>query len=84
MAQMDIDEDVDRAEMAAQTVKTFADLDRETESGAEDFVGYNSVLSSFDDSDLGSDAHAHVELPVKLKVRLLSQFRSSTILTHIH
>lgn len=80
MAQMDIDEDVDRAEMAARTVRTFADLDRETESGVEEFVGYNSVSSS-DDSDLGSDAHAHAEVPVKSKVRLLSQFRSSSILT---
>jgi hypothetical protein len=79
MAQMDIDEDVDRAEMAARTV-SFADLDRKTESGVEEFVGYNSVSSS-DDSDLGSDAHAHAEVPVKLKVRLLSQFRSNTILT---
>ena len=76
MAQMDIDEDVDKAEMAARTVRTFADLDRETESGVEEFVGYNSVPSS-DDSDLVSDA----EVPVKLKVRLLSQFKSSTILT---
>ena len=80
MAQMDIDEAIDRAEMVAQTVRTFADLDRETESGVEEFVGYNSVSSS-EDSDVGSDGHGHAEVPVKLKVRLLCQFRSSAILT---
>lgn len=71
MAQMDIDEDIDRAEMATQTIRTFTDLDRETESSVEEFVGYNSVSSS-DDSDLGSDGHGRAEVPVKLKVRLLS------------
>lgn len=71
MAQMDIDEDINRAEIAAQTIRTFTDLDCETELGIEEFVGYNSVSSS-DDSDLGSDGHGHAEVPVKLKVRLLS------------
>jgi hypothetical protein len=78
MAQMDIDEDIDRAETAAQTVRTFADLNHDTESGVEEFVGYNSVSGS-DDSDPGSDGHP--EVPLQLEVRLLHQFRYSSVLT---
>jgi hypothetical protein len=76
MKRMDIDEDINRAEMAAQTIRTFADLNRETESDVEEFVGYHDVSSS---GDSDSDSNGHTE---KLKVSFLGQFVSqSTYLT---
>ena len=63
MMQMDIEEDTDRAEVAARTVRSFADLDREAESDAEEFVGYHDVLGS-EDSD--SDGNAAVKLKVSM------------------
>lgn len=78
MKRMDIDEDVDRAETAAKTVRTFADLDRRTESDAEEFVGYLDVSSS---GDSDSDSNGHAENTGKLKVRFLGQFVSQN--THL-
>jgi len=78
MMRMDIDEDIDRAEMAAQTIRTFADLDRKTESDVEDFVGCLDVSSS---GDSDSDSNGHAENAVKLKVSFLSQFVSQS--THL-
>ena len=63
MAQMDIDEDIDRAETAARTIRTFAEL--EDESG-EEFVGYADV----EDSDSELDGRA--EDALTLKVRLVN------------
>lgn len=80
MMQMDIDEDIDRAETAAQTIRTFADLDRKTESDSdvEEFVGYLDVSSS---GDSDSDSNDHAENAVKLKVSFLGQFVSQS--THL-
>ena len=61
----------DRAETAAKTIRTFADLDRRTELDVEEFVGYHDVSDS-ENSDSDSDGHA--ESAVKLKVRFLSRF----------
>ncbi|KDR66446.1 hypothetical protein GALMADRAFT_232506 [Galerina marginata CBS 339.88] len=55
---MDIDEDIDRAETAARTIRTFAEL--EDESG-EDFIGYTAV----DDSESESDGGAEDALTLK-------------------
>ena len=71
MMRMDIGEVIDRAEMAAQTVRTFADLERKTESDVEEFVGYLNVSSS---GDSDSDSNGHAENAVKLKVSFLGQF----------
>ena len=76
MMQMDIDEDINRAEMAAQTIRTFTDLDRKTESDVEEFVGYLDVSSS------DSDSNGHPKSAVNLKVSFLGQFvMQSTHLT---
>ena len=74
MMRIDIDEDIDRAETAARTIRTFTDLNRDSESDGEEFVGYNEV-SSGDESDSAEDA-------VTLKVRCLSQL-GSTKSTHL-
>ena len=78
MMRMDIDEDVNRAEMAAKTIRTFADLDCRTESDVEEFVGYLNVSSS---GDSDSDSNGHAENTGKLKVRFLGQFVSQS--THL-
>jgi len=62
MVQMDVDEDIDRAETAARTIRTFGDL--EDDSG-EEFIGYAEV----EDSESESDSEAQDAL--MLKVRLL-------------
>jgi hypothetical protein len=69
MIQMDVKEDIDRANTIAQTVRTFADLEHDTESNGEEFVGYNEV-SDGDTSESDSDDHHHGDT-VKLKVRFL-------------
>ena len=78
MMRMDIDEDVNRAETAAKTIRTFADLDRRTESDVEEFVGYLNVSSS---GDSDSNSNGHAENTGKLKVRFLGQFVSQS--THL-
>ena len=55
MAQMDIDEDIDRAETAAQTIRTFAKLEDES---SEEFVGYADV----EDPDVELDGGAEYAL----------------------
>jgi len=60
MAQMDINEDVDRAETAARTIRTFTEL--EDESG-EEFVGYAAV----EDSESESDGRAEDALTLKVR-----------------
>jgi hypothetical protein len=75
VAQMDINEDIDRAETAAQTIRTFGDLERDSETG-EEFEGYNDV-SQGEDSDPDSDGQTN-----DLKVRYFSQFMSREVLTH--
>jgi len=58
---MDINEDINRAETATRTIRTFAEL--ENESG-EEFIGYAAV----EDSQSESDGQA--EDGLTLKVRL--------------
>ena len=67
MMQLDIDEDVDRANTAARTVRTFADLEQaDTDLDGEEFEGFHDV-SSTTDSESPSDGEA--EDAAKLKVR---------------
>ena len=63
MAQMDINEDLDRAETATQTIRTFSD--HEDHSG-EESVEYGDIEES--ESELDGKA----EEALKLKVRFLS------------
>jgi hypothetical protein len=62
MVQMDVDEDIDRVETAARTIRTFGDL--EDDSG-EEFIGHAEV----EDSESESDCKA--EDALMLKVRYL-------------
>jgi hypothetical protein len=63
MAQMDIDEDVDRAETAARTIRTFTELEDES---SEEFIGYADIEDSESESDRGA------EDALTLKVRFSS------------
>ena len=63
MAQMDIDEDINRAETAAQTIRTFTELEDES---SEEFIGYADI----EDSDTELDGGA--EDALTLKVRLVN------------
>lgn len=60
LAQMDIDEDIDRAEAATRTIKTFTKL--EDDSG-EEFVGYAEV----EDSESEPDGDAEDALTLKVR-----------------
>ena len=75
MAQMDINEDLDRAETAAQTIRTFSD--HEDHSG-EEFVGYGDIEES--ESELDGEA----EEALKLKVRFLSWMKAKQLTTTHH
>lgn len=71
MIQMDVEEDINRAEAVAKTIRTFADLERNTESSGEEFAGFNDIGSqdSHSDSDREPDGHGGEDSdPVKLKV----------------
>ena len=68
LEQMDIHEDISRAETAIRTIRTFGDLNRDSEMDGEEFVGFNNIASSDSDTD------GHTEDPVNLKVRYLYQF----------
>jgi len=60
MMQLDIDEDVDRANTAARTIRTFADLEcANTNSDGEEFEGFHDV-SSTTDSESTSDGEARL------------------------
>lgn len=52
MVQMDIDEDINRAEIAARTVRTFANLDNDSN---EEFIGYADIKDSESESDGDAD-----------------------------
>jgi hypothetical protein len=65
MKRMDIREDIDRAKMATKTVRTFMDLDHNTASDAEEFVGYNEA-SSEDESDAISPTNLKVSFCIDL------------------
>lgn len=67
--QMDIDKDKDREKIASQTIRTFTDLECNSESG-EEFTSFNSV-SSDDDSNM-SDSEVPMDM-MKLKVSFLYQ-----------
>ena len=72
MMRMDINEDIDRAEAVAKTIRTFTDIDRakiQVESDAEEFVGYNEVSSS---DDSVSESGGRAEDAAKSKVRFMS------------
>ena len=72
MMWMDINEDIDRAEAVAKTIRTFTDIDRakiQVESDAEEFVGYNEVSSS---DDSVSESGGRAEDAAKSKVRFMS------------
>jgi hypothetical protein len=60
MAQMDVDEDKDRAEMAARTIRRLSNI---PELDQEEFVGYDDVSSTESDE------------PEDLKVGKLSHLR---------
>ena len=66
MEQMDINEDIARSETAARTIRTFGDLERDSETDGEEFVGFDDI-SGGEDSDSDSDSHA--KDAVNLKVR---------------
>jgi hypothetical protein len=77
MIRMDVEEDINRAETVAQTIRKFADLERNSESG-EEFVGFHDAEGS--DSD--SDSHGEdLVKTVKLKVRFPSSLESEKLLT---
>ena len=63
MARMDIEEDINRAETAARTIRTFADLENNT---GEEFIGYEDV------EDSGSESGSEAEDALALKVRFPS------------
>ena len=66
MMQMDIKEDNERAQSAAQTIRTFGDLDHDTEpDSGEEFVGYDEVSSG---GELDSDDDSHHQYAAQLKV----------------
>ena len=77
MEQMDINEDIDRAYTADRMIRTFSDLNHSSESGGEEFVGYNEVSSDDSESDM-DDGPAD---DVVTKVRFPSQLKSVEI-TH--
>ncbi|KAF8812151.1 hypothetical protein BYT27DRAFT_7252111 [Phlegmacium glaucopus] len=52
MAKMDIDKDIDRAETAIRTIRTFAEI--EDESG-EEFIGYAAIEDSESELDGGAE-----------------------------
>ena len=69
MMRMDANEDINRAETAAQAIRTFADLNRE--SSGEEFVGYEEILG--EDSDIDNDSESDgSDDATKLKVKFLT------------
>lgn len=60
MVQLDIDEDINRAETTTQTIRTLTDL--ENDSGKE-FIGYADV----EDSECESDGDAEDTLMLKVR-----------------
>lgn len=63
MMQMDIDEDIDRAETATRTIRNFSAI--ENDSGKE-FVGYTNIPDS-----KSSESDGEAEDLLRLKVRFL-------------
>jgi hypothetical protein len=51
MEQMNISEDINRKATAALTIRKFNDLERDSQSDGEEFIGYNDVLGSEDGLD---------------------------------
>ena len=66
MEQMDISEDLNRKGTAARTIQKLSDLERSSQSGGEEFIGYDEASGSEDELD--SDGE-RVDDTRKLKVR---------------
>ncbi|KAF8164330.1 hypothetical protein BJ912DRAFT_1068402 [Pholiota molesta] len=56
ITQMDLDEDINKMEMEAKTIRKFSDLNQLTESSEEEFVGLNDVLDSSSVTSSSEDA----------------------------
>lgn len=52
LAQMDVDEDIDRAETATRTIRTFAELE---DGSGEEFLGFAAIEDSESESDGGAE-----------------------------
>ena len=79
MAQMDVNEDIDRAGTAARTIRTFGNLEHDSKIDGEEFEGFNDV-SQGEDSNPDSDDQTIGA--INLKVRYFSQFKAREVLTH--
>jgi hypothetical protein len=65
MIKMDINEDINREEAAARTIRTFADIEND---GEEEFVGYEDIEGS--DSESDGQAEDALTLKVRFSVKL--------------
>jgi hypothetical protein len=61
MEQINVDEDINRAVATTQAIRTFAELDTDSESG-EEFVGIDEISSDENDEDEDTDTNEAVEV----------------------
>ena len=79
MAQMDVNEGIERAGTATWTIRTFGDLEHDSKTDGEEFEGFIDV-SQGEDSNPNSDDQTIGA--INLKVRYFSQFKAREVLTH--
>lgn len=56
MEQMDMSEDNNRKVTATQTIRKFSDLECDSQSDREEFIGYNKVSGSEDELEVDEEA----------------------------
>jgi hypothetical protein len=63
---MDTEEDHNRAETTARAVRTFADLDRDTDLDGEEFTGYDDVSDGSDSDESEADGAELLKVSAQL------------------
>ena len=79
MEQMDISEEINRKGTAAWTIQKLTDLECDSQSGGEKFIGYDEASGSEDELDSDSK---HVDDTRKLKVRFQDSALTRCIIHH--
>ena len=81
MEQMDISKDIDRKGTAARTIRKLTDLECDSQSGGEEFIGYDEASGSEDELDLDGEC---VDDTRKLKVRFQYSALTRCIIYHTY
>ena len=83
MERMNISEDINRKSTATQTIWKFSDLEHDSQSDGEVFIGYNEVMTSGSEDGSGS-AEEPVDNKKTLKVsQFCANYPHLTLTSHI-